>query len=93
MLIVVHGICCVYVREEQKDTEHTYLSIWLMETRLDCLLPSAHSLSLVGILDNIADTCDTCEQSWSLEVFLNFSIIKKDFLHFLSSLFDWEWAF
>ena len=25
--------------------------------------------------------------------FFIFSIIKNDFLHFLSSLFDWEWAF
>ena len=32
-------------------------------------------------------------QSWALSVFFNFLKIKNDFLHFLSSYFDWEWAF
>ena len=32
-------------------------------------------------------------QSWALSVFFIFSIIINNFLHFLSSLFDWECAF
>ena len=32
-------------------------------------------------------------QRWALSVFLNFFNNKNDFLRFLSSLFDWEWAF
>ena len=36
---------------------------------------------------------DTHGQSWALSVFFNFFNNKNDFLHFLSSLFDSEWAF
>ena len=36
---------------------------------------------------------DARKQSWAPSVFFYFSIIKNDFLHVLSSSFDWEWAF
>ena len=32
------------------------------------------------------------EQSWAHSLFLTF-LNKNDFLHFVSSKFDWEWAF
>ena len=35
----------------------------------------------------------TESQSWALPVFLNFFNNKNEFLHFLSSYFDWVWAF